>query len=150
MYLLVRRISPYTHHDLLLGVFRSRELANQARLEYLAAILHSAEEPWSQQAYQEVSDNDVEILADSPSLGISPEMDRVFVVSSYSEGFGQVVRKFEAIAGTLDLAQARADSLEAEEDSGFPYECEVDEIPVGVLSRERDGYRTQLSYPADA
>jgi hypothetical protein len=149
MHLLVRRVSPYTQHDLLLGVFPSADLANQARLEHLRAVLHSSEDPWARQAYREVSDADVEILADVPLLGISPETDRVFVVSSYSEGFGQVVRKFEAIAGTLDLAQARADSLVSEDDSVFPYECEVDEVPVGVLSRERDGYRTQRSYATD-
>jgi hypothetical protein len=149
MHLLVRRVSPYTQHDLLLGVFPSADLANQARSEHLRAVLHSSEDPWARQAYREASDVDVEILADVPLLGISPETDRVFVVSSYSAGFGQVVRKFEAIAGTLDLAHARADSLVSEDDSAFPYECEVDEVPVGVLSRERDGYRTQLSYATD-
>ena len=145
MHILVRRISPYTHHDLLLGVFPSRELASEARSQYLQAVVHGCGDPWALQAYWEVSDNDVEILETVSLIDVTSEVARVFVVSSYAEGFGQVIRTFEAVAGTFDLAQARADLLEAQDDGGEPYHCEVDEVLVGELSRERDGFRARLS-----
>jgi glycosyltransferase involved in cell wall biosynthesis len=145
MHLLVRRISPYTHHDLLLGVFPSRELASQARSQYLQAVVHEHDDPWARQAYWEVSDNDVEILDSVSSIDATSQAARVFVVSSYAEGFGQVIRKLEAVAGTLERAQARADLLEAQDDGSGPYHCEVDEVLVGELSRERDGFRTRPS-----
>ncbi|MEZ4222560.1 MAG: hypothetical protein R3B13_16590 [Polyangiaceae bacterium] len=89
------------------------------------------------------------ILDDVPLVDTDSHANRVFVVSSYAEGFGQVIRKFEAIAGTVALAQARADFLEAREHGDFPYQCEVDEVPVGVLSDERDGYGAQPTDSAD-
>lgn len=98
--------------------------------------------PWARQAYAIVSDDDVEILDDVPLIALSPSADRVFAVSSYAEGFGQVARKFEALLGTAAEARAHAKALEASDESDFPYSCQVDEVPTGKLSIDAHGYHS--------
>jgi hypothetical protein len=80
-----------------------------------------------------VSDADVVILTDVEHLEVDDASERVFVVTSESEGFGQVVRKFEAIVGSEDAARRRAAELEALDDSGFPYSCDFHVLNVGEL-----------------
>ena len=150
MFVLIRRVSSYTHHDLLLGVFRSLAQAAEARAEYIETVLRANEDPWASQAYASVSDNDVEVLDAVPLIAMTSHVDRAFVVSSYAEGFGQVVRKFEAVVGALGQAQAHAKSLEANDDGSCPYSCEIAEVPIGKLSHAQGGYRTDVAHPADA
>jgi hypothetical protein len=140
LFVLIRRVSSYTHHDLLLGVFHSRVQAEESRDEYIEAVMRKPDDPWARQAYAIVSDDDVEILDDVPLISLSPSADRVFVVSSYAEGFGQVVRKLEALLGTHAEAHAHAEALEASDEGDFPYSCQVDEVPTGKLSTDAHGY----------
>ncbi|MEP7126967.1 MAG: hypothetical protein ABJE95_38905 [Byssovorax sp.] len=136
----MRRLSEYTANHLLLGVFRALDDAERARREYLRAVVHGPSDPWAKQAYHEVSDDDVAILSSLAQLDQAEPRDRVFVISSYAEGFGQVVRSFEAIAGSEAAASEHAASLEAEDDGEFPGYVEVDEILVGELSLDPRGH----------
>jgi len=141
MHLLMRRLSEYTANHLLLGVFRTLEGAERARHEYLNSVVHGTSDPWAKQAYHEVSDGDVAILSSLPCLEPADSQDRAFVVSSYAEGFGQVIRSFEAIAGSDTTARGHATALEAKDDGEFPYHCEIDEVLVGELSLAPGGHR---------
>jgi hypothetical protein len=131
MHLLIRRISPYTGKDLLLGVYRTFDEAKEYRREYLRTVLHGRSDPWKGQAYHRVSDDDVRILSSVRHLNVDDASRRVLVVSSCSEGFGQIVRRFEAIADSVATARAYAAKLEARDDGQFPFYCEVDEVVVG-------------------
>src|SRR5262245_46582312 len=140
MHVLIRKLSEYTANHLLLSVFRTVEEAEQGRCEYLQTVLHSPSDPWARQAYHDVSDNDVAVLSGVLRLGLDEAQDRVFVISSYLEGFGQVRRSFEAIAGSDVLAREHVSTLKANNDRKFPYYCDVGEVIVGELSYDPQGH----------
>lgn len=133
MHLLVRRISSYTEADRLLGAFKTVEAAEAARDSYLLRVVHGPSDPWAHQAYHEVTDGDVIIWSSIPEIDVSDAAERVFVVSSFTEGFGQIQRTIEAVVGSAAAAQRHAEEREARGDDHFPHECEVEELEVGVL-----------------
>src|SRR5690242_19620911 len=100
MYILMRRLSAYTENDLLLGVFATSAEAKRARARYVAEVMRGGKDPHAEQAYHQVTEQDVRVLSRVREVDVSPALRWVFVVSSYAEGFGQVVRRFEAICGT--------------------------------------------------
>lgn len=117
-FLLVRRISAYTGADVLLGVFTAASLADDARAAYLARYAaEPASDPWRRQGYKEdgLSADDLVVLA-LPGPADVPE---VFVVSDYSEGFGQIDRTFDSLHASAAAADARIAALDAVE-SAFP------------------------------
>jgi hypothetical protein len=132
VHVLVRKISPYTGEDLFLGAFTTIERAALARSAYLARVLHGSD-PWADQAYHQVTDNDVVVLSKIPHVGVAESAKRIFVVRSYSEGFGQVVVKIEALTGSLESARDRMLELENQNTDDFPYECGTSEVVVDEL-----------------
>lgn len=149
MHLLMRELSAYTANNLLLGVFRTLEEAERGRSKYLKSVVHGASDPWAKQSYHHVSDEDVVILSSVSHLELADPADRVFVVSSHAEGFGQIIRSFEAIAGSNTAARKHAAALEAKDDGKFPYHCEIDEIVVGELSQDPRGHHRDGPLVAD-
>jgi hypothetical protein len=143
MHLLIRHLSPYTAEDLLLGVYLTVDEAARDRAAYLSAVLHGGSDPHAEQAYHDVSDADVAILSDLTQLDAPDEKSRVYVVSSYAEGFGQVRRTFEAIVGSESAAREHATAPEARDDGNLPFYCDVDEVSVGVLSTSAVGHSSQ-------
>ncbi len=133
----MRRLSAYTHDDLLLGVFGALESAERGRDAYVKAILVDGPDPHAEQLYHRVSPEDVRILSDLPAFDVWPEPRVVFVVVSYSEAMGQGCIKLEAIHGDLERANEAAVALEAEyDDEGFAMalRCFVEEVEVDRLS----------------
>ncbi|HET7340751.1 MAG TPA: hypothetical protein VFL90_04745 [Methylomirabilota bacterium] len=139
LYLLKRRISEVSGPDRLLGVFRSRDAARRARRQYLDPILRGdVADPWAWQAYRKNSlERDVAIVADVPQAGVAAKAARVFVVSSYAEGFAQIIREFEAICATKAQADATARRIEKRHRGGFNFYCRVDGLAVGALLPDR-------------
>jgi hypothetical protein len=140
LYLLKRKISEASGPDRLLGVFRTRDEARRARRRYLDPIVRGeVVDPWARQAFRETIsvERDVVIVCDVRLAGIRPTTDPVFVVSSYAEGFGQIVRQFEAICGTRSRAATTAKSLEKRHRSGFNFSCTVDAVEVDTLLADR-------------
>ena len=136
MYLLIRLISPYTEANLLLGVFRTRNDVQVARTQYIAQYQDGRkEDPWKKQGYKdEVNLNDdVIVLDDIPVMGVNQNAVEVYVVSNYAEGFGQIIRKFDAICGSEESALATVSDIKAKLDDNFPEYCKVDKIVVGKL-----------------
>lgn len=104
MYALIRLISAYSGADILLGIFSTKEKANSVRNDYIAALQSgSREDPWREQAYKEdmLCEDDL-ILMDLSGMTDknSKPTDTVFVVSAYSEGFGQIMREIKSIVQT--------------------------------------------------
>ncbi|MBL8099677.1 MAG: hypothetical protein JNK81_10870 [Anaerolineales bacterium] len=109
LFLLKRNISQYTFPDIFLGCFNSLENANIAREQYLSQYQHGRKiDPWKEQGYKTVDlEKDVEIIGNLPIFGVTDTSQFVFVVNSYSEGFGQIMRMFYAICGTEEFAKEK-------------------------------------------
>jgi hypothetical protein len=140
LYLLKRKISEVSGPDRLLGVFRTRDDARRARRQYLDPIRRGdVFDPWAWQAIRgKMSlERDVAIVSDVRQVGVKPQMDRVFVVSSFAEGFAQILREFEAICGTRSLAETTAKRIENRHRSGFNFYCRVAAVTVGTLLPDR-------------
>lgn len=147
MHLLCRSISAYSGPSLLLGVFRTKDLAEAARREYLTTVMHGGADPWGDQDNPRSSDRDLIIRSDLDLIdctGPSAESrDHVFVVSSYSDGFGQLLRGFEAIAGSKSAAEARAAQIAAENaNDGFFSGTAINSIPLDRLASGPNGYES--------
>jgi len=136
MYILRRKISEYTDRHQLLGVFRTQVNAEEAKQVYCRQ-LQSGEisDPWEKQAYHKVDlEKDLVVEANLRTTGSILEAGQVSVISSYAEGFGQIVRKFEAICETPHDAENIAREIEAADNGNFPFYCEVDRMIVGDLT----------------
>lgn len=138
LYLLRRKIAEVSGPDRLLGVFRSRDAARRARRQYLDPILRGeVADPWARQPGKVSLERDVAIVADVPQAGVAASAARVFVVSSYAEGFGQIVREFEAICGTEARAAGTAKRIVKRHHRRFNFYCRVDAVEVGALLPDR-------------
>jgi len=131
MHLLIRRISSYTAADVLLGVFETAEQAQSARAAYAARYAADPDsDPWREQGYKDaglpIGDLVIRELA-APSGSAE-----VLVVSNYSEGFGQVVRKFDSLHRSKADADRRMAELDAQDDL-FPHYAICQRAVVGVL-----------------
>lgn len=130
-FLLVRRISAYTGADVLLGVFTAASLADAARAAYLARYAAEPDsDPWRRQGDKEdgLSADDLVVLA----LPGPADVTEVFVVSDYSEGFGQIDRTFDSLHASAAAADARIAALDAVE-SAFPRYALRQLAPIDVL-----------------
>lgn len=154
MHLLFRSISAYSGPSLLLGVFRTKDLAEAAQREYLATVMHGGADPWGDQENPRSSDDDVIVLSDldlidcpKPSTEASAAtIAHVFVVSAYSCGFGQICRGFRAIAGSKPAADARAAQIAAENaNDNFFGGTRIDSIPLDRLATEPNGYENDAA-----
>ncbi|MCA9592168.1 MAG: hypothetical protein KC776_02630 [Myxococcales bacterium] len=139
MFVLVRKISPYSGSALLLGVFRSAARAEEQRSRYLQGVVHSGNDPWAQQAYHEVTDGDVTTV-EPPAPDLPTPSQHVYVVSAYAEAFGQVVRTFEGLFDTHSAAEAFGLELEAKNDEPFAFGYGTALVPIDELSPDPNGY----------
>jgi Hypothetical methyltransferase len=133
MHLLSRKISPYTGADQCLGAFRTRDEANQAKAQYIAALESGQrDDPWSEQAYHQVDlSQDVCVMSEIPVSDVSADAAVVHVVSLMAEGFGQIIREYRSINGTGGGATAVAASLdESSDDMQYSH---IETIVVGQL-----------------
>jgi hypothetical protein len=134
--LLIRRISAYDGPDILLGVFASEEEAERCRQEYFRSRSHSPfADPWYKQAYRPDGLKESDLVVRSVQ-GASVAVGRpAFVVSGYSNGFGQTVREFCSVH--VDSAIARRQAARLQEQDGetdsWPSYFSVQEAIVGQL-----------------
>jgi hypothetical protein len=130
MHLLIRRISPYTGPDLLLGAFSTAYEAAAAKSEYTKKYASDPNaDPWRDQAYKQqgLSERDL-IIREVPSAVIA---DEVFGVSNYFDRLGMIDRHFDSIHVSADSAAARKAELDAAEDQITHYAL-IQGIQVGV------------------
>lgn len=144
MFLLIRRISPYTGADLLLGVFVSAEQAGAARADYLARYATGlASDPWHEQAYKAAGlvESDLLVRAMDTPTAMGAE---VFVVSHYLDFFGQLVRQFDSLHASAEAAEARVVEVEAEDDSGYAM---VQRVRIGVSLSDASDAQPSMGNP---
>ena len=125
------KISPYTGADLCLGIFSTKDSAHSAKENYIATVKHK--DPWARQAYHEVDllkDVElIEIAIDGKQITGRPD---VYLISEYSDGFGQIIRKLKMICFSKHRAQEFITQLE-DEDFSFPTWAELDHFIVDKL-----------------
>lgn len=128
MFILIRTISAYVFTDIILGIFKTLDDAEQAKTSY---ILHRKNnDPWQDQPYREtILEDDVNIIQ---VAGNFENGQLVFEVSEYFEGFGQDKRDLNSIHETLNVAQQHIETLEAVE-HGFPHCALIDYLIIGEL-----------------
>lgn len=137
MYLLIRNISPYTGSDLLLGVFSTLELAQQAKHTYQKHFKNHPDH-YAEQAYHSVDLNkDLRIADYIPEYAITPSTSTLYIISFYSEDFGQIYREFKAICGNLAEAKAALNDYERQTQKyDFPSYYEIDTVELNHLALE--------------
>jgi hypothetical protein len=140
MYLLKREISPYTSQDLILGCFHSREKAEDARTQYISAYRDNLKsDPWENQGYQVVDlGKNVCIVDNILEIQIQPTNKKVFVVSSFSEGFGQIIRTIHSICSSQSLAEKETQKIEKSFDNKFPEYCQIQRVAVDKLLSDEE------------
>jgi hypothetical protein len=148
MFLLVREISPYTSHCVLLGCFTTRENAETARLQYVTPYQENPQaDPWKDQAYCVVDlERDVRILDGVREDGDFSNCAAVYVVSVFSEAFGQIIRDFRRICSSLTLAQQAVQEIAAEPKDSFPEYSQIQKAALNELlsDEETDPYHDLL------
>jgi hypothetical protein len=118
--ILIRRISPYLGPDILLGVFSSPQEAEQQRSAYLTSRTQTpASDPWHQQPYKSDGLQASDLIVMDVKGSCVDAGALVFVVSGYSEGFGQIVRGFVSVHTDRAVAERQAGRLEEAESASF-------------------------------
>jgi len=132
--ILIRRISAYLGADVLLGVFASTSEAEQQRDIYFAMRTEKpASDPWREQPYK----TDGLQMADLVILNIQGSQvssgAAAFVISSDSQGFGQMARRFISVHNEQAVALRQAAKFEEADDDSFPTFYRVQGVRVGEL-----------------
>jgi len=137
LFLLIRKISPYTEKDLLLGLFSNRTQAELQREHYILQNLK--EDQWAEQGYHEVDlQKDVQVVDVREKLKgeqqqpttIIDGITKAFVVSLIEEGFGQIRREVDAIFFDKNEAQKYMVLKDGEEREYEPSWFELDVLPL--------------------
>ncbi len=122
---------------MILGIYKKIDDARMARQNYLSSYHGGMKnDPWEKQAFHQVDlEKDVIILDNIPELDIASNAKEVMVINSYSEGFGQTVRKIHALCGSKEAAQKRVEEVRLGFTHDFPEGIKIETIEIGkVLS----------------
>jgi hypothetical protein len=135
MYVVLRKISPYSGLDIILGCFDSLPAAQKVRELYLLPYQNGERvDPWKEQVFYTVNlENDVIILDTIPEFDIPPGVEKVTIVTSIAEGFGQKVMKIHAICGSEESIRASFSEVQKSLDGYWPEECRTRQVKVGEL-----------------
>lgn len=181
-FLLIRRISPYTHANILLGVFSSEMNAIKTRECYYnqryievpqntspraspkknffeklfvrspikepsEIVTDISRDPWYHQCYKDngltIEDLIIEEI-NIDSLYGQTRLSKVFVVSTYSDYMGQIMREFDSLYPTENAANQRLDVLRKALDE-FDEENSPDVFPANLFSIQTTYMDTLLS-----
>jgi hypothetical protein len=138
LFLLIRKISPYTAPDILLGAFDSESAAQDARNSYLGMyrptdrkpttngwfnqILPSLQgqpdtnlngDPWHKQGYKPEGLTEDDLIIQTFDMEDNPTSSEISVVSCYYDAMGQISREIDSIHPSRLLAEQRMKEIEA-------------------------------------
>ncbi|MDY8134453.1 hypothetical protein [Aquimarina sp. 2201CG5-10] len=133
MFLLKRKISPYTHHDIIIGLFDSFEDASKNQDLYIKKC--NREDKWEEQGYQEVDLKKDVIIDDVSNLiknDTSKQLKAFHIVSLLEEGFGQITRKIDSIYISVNEANSYIEKKEQEEPEYEPSWYEIETIEINT------------------
>lgn len=112
-HILLRKISPYSGADVLLGVFSCSELLEKRKAGYFQNYQRNpADDAWREQAFSEVGLKLDDLIS---HVLVSPESSsdgHVFVVSVFEEFLAQLDRKIDSIHPDQDTAEDRANLVD--------------------------------------
>ena len=114
--------------------------ALNAREEYIALYRDDQKvDPWAEQGYHKVElSADVVIVDNIPEFDINPDANEIAIISSFGEGFGQIVRKIHAICGSEDSARNESNKVRHQFSRNFPESVEIEIVTIGhSLSDEK-------------
>lgn len=132
MLILKRTISPYAGADILLGVFSSQKTLHVAKQQYIEYCRDYDE--YAEQAYHEVDlNNDLETIACFPQTIQSRDLREVYVLSEFTEGFGQVYREIVHVYDSSVLAHEQRVALEHTAQGTFPKHFRLEKITIDEL-----------------
>ena len=118
---LVRKISPYTHADILLGVFSKLELAESVKEKYYQKYLKNPLlYPWHKQAYKSDGLLYEDLIVESYNLDLRIEENTISVVSIYYDFMGQIFRKIDSFYADSKAAKQRLKNIKLECDFDEP------------------------------
>jgi len=139
MILVERKISEYTHYDTILGLFETRARANKAKEECIEHC--KLKDKWAEQAYRSVDLTQDIVLKDVSELlegEHTAAIHKLYVISYFTEGFGQVVRSTEKIFTDSNDAKHYLELKEAEEPEYEPCWYESNVICINTLYFEEE------------
>jgi hypothetical protein len=156
-FLLIRKISPYTAPDILLGAFDSESAAQDGRNSYLdryrpinqeptmdgwlAQILlrlrgqpetNPNSDPWHKQAYKPDGLTEEDLVIQTFDMEGDPTDNEISVVSCYYDAMGQIVREIDSIHPNRLLAEQRMQEIKTIADA----ENSTDYMPPNVFSTQ--------------
>ena len=117
MFLVKRKISPYTNSDLIIGIFDSNETAKEAKEQYIDNC--KIFDKWKEQAYKETNlelDITIQDIVKQVDFDYDKSLQTVFVVSRFDEAFGQIGRTIESFFKTEEEAEKYCDEKNDEDD----------------------------------
>ena len=129
MFILLRKISPYTNEDIILGIFEDANLAQNATKSYINHCLVT--DIWASQAYVTVNlQEDVIVVDAKPLLKLDSKTKNLdlFVVSQYFEGFGQIEREIKLIFNDVLKVKNYIDTTDEDIESVNYYDYETIEL----------------------
>ena len=136
-FLLIRKISPYTAPDILLGVFDSEYAAQDVRNSYLDryrptdqkpmtngwlaqifpwlwyhADTNPNDDPWHKQGYKSDGLTDDDLVIQTFDMEGDPTFNEISVVSCYYDAMGQISREIDSIHPNRLVAEQRMKEIE--------------------------------------
>jgi hypothetical protein len=136
-FLLIRKISPYTAPDILLGVFDSERAAQDARNSYLERYRPTERkpttngrltqifpwlrcqpdtnpngDPWHKQAYKPDGLTEDDLVIQAFGVEGNPTFNEISVVSCYYDVMGQIWREIDSIHPNRLVAEQRMKEIE--------------------------------------
>lgn len=133
LFLLVRVCSMYTEADIVLGCFRSNELAMTAKNEYIAHVEKHGD-AHAIQGYMHVCLED-DLRIEHIDVEIVKDTRSIFLLFQESDAFGQLCRELKYATCDFDDLNKFAKSNPLVED-GFPMCFMYDEIVLDSLRYE--------------
>lgn len=137
MIIVEREISAYTHHTIIVGIFENIEKADIAKETYIESC--QSEDKWAEQAYrtvnlkEDVTIKDISELIEGDTEKIK---DEVYVVSYFTEGFGQVMKTTEKVFTASTDANKYVEQKEVEEPEYEPSWYETKCIKLNKIYNE--------------
>lgn len=142
MYALIREVAPSVSLDVTLGIFSTQEKAEEVRKSYLSRLQSGQrQDPWLDYKRDPLSEENLIIvkLRNTRSFRTG---EKIFVVSAYAEGFGQIMNDIRCIVGSKEEAEIECNRIRMTED----YTC-GELVQEAVIDEElSDSYATQPYY----
>lgn len=143
MFLLIRKISEYTGTDITLGVFCEIQGAEAAAQKYRDKYLTNPElDPWHEQAHVDEHLSPVHLVVEELE-GEQVASGSVYLVSKYTEAFGQVDREIIQVYENPRDAKERCNELDIEHDD-FPHYSLIQELIIGEIASDAPGHQPEI------